>query len=337
MVAEAAVPQPCAAVVGVKSPHPTAPVVDVAVGLLSRPDGALLLGSRPAGKPYAGWWEFPGGKFEAAENPHQALVREFAEELGVQVHASTPWLLREYRYEHAHVRLHFRRIVRWSGEPSPHEGQVLSWQHPAQLSVQPLLPASLEVVRWLRLPASYAISCAGQLGDDIFVDRLRQRLAQGLRLLQLREPAMQASRFEALFGRVLAECHAYGAQLLVNSTHPQRFWQLAGGVHLRSADLAALSSRPPLPWVAASCHDAKELAAAGALGCDFCVLGPVAPTASHPGAAALGWDRFAEMALHAHVPVFALGGLEDRDLGSASTRGAHGVASLSAAWRERAD
>ena len=51
------------------------PVVQVAVGVLVRGDGAFLLTSRPAGKPYAGYWEFPGGKLEAGEDVRAALQR----------------------------------------------------------------------------------------------------------------------------------------------------------------------------------------------------------------------------------------------------------------------
>ena len=185
----------------------------------------------------------------------------------------------------------------------------------------------------MRLPDVYAISDAARLGDDPFIDRLRKRLVQGLRLVQLREPGMDPARFESLFARVLSECHAYGAQLVVNSAHPERFWQVAGGVHLRAADAAARRERPALPWVAASCHDAAELAVAAALGCDFCVLGPVAPTASHPGAPVLGWERFGLLAADARMPVYALGGLAVSDLDAARLRGAQGVASLGAVWQ----
>ena len=84
-------------------------IVDVAVGVLIREDGRVLLASRPAGKPYAGYWEFPGGKLEEGETVHAALVRELKEELDIALADSFPWFVKEYRYEHAHVRLHFRR------------------------------------------------------------------------------------------------------------------------------------------------------------------------------------------------------------------------------------
>ena len=91
-------------------------VVDVAVGVLIREDGRVLLASRPEGKPWAGYWEFPGGKLEDGETVHQALVRELDEELGVRLADSFPWFVKEHRYEHAHVRLHFRRSRDFFGE-----------------------------------------------------------------------------------------------------------------------------------------------------------------------------------------------------------------------------
>src|SRR5690554_783141 len=116
---------------------------EVAVGVVFREDGAVLIGQRLQGKPYAGWWEFPGGKFEAGENAAEALARELREELGIQVLESRPWVVREHVYEHAHVRLHFRRVVRWEGKVSSCEGQAFVWQQPDAIDVEPLLPAAI--------------------------------------------------------------------------------------------------------------------------------------------------------------------------------------------------
>ena len=105
----------------------TQPVVDVAVGVLIREDGRMLLGSRPQGKPYAGYWEFPGGKMEPGETVHDALKRELDEELGITLRRSVPWFVTEHRYEHAHVRLHFRRSKDFTGEPVAKEGQEFGY------------------------------------------------------------------------------------------------------------------------------------------------------------------------------------------------------------------
>ena len=78
MVAENIAPQGTPAVAERKH-------TEVAVGILLRDDGAMLLSTRPPGKPYAGYWEFPGGKLEAGETVEQALRRELIEELGVTI------------------------------------------------------------------------------------------------------------------------------------------------------------------------------------------------------------------------------------------------------------
>src|SRR5262249_40222123 len=100
------------------------PPIDVAVGILMRPNGDVLLGQRPEGKPYAGYWEFPGGKVEPGEAILDALKREFVEELGVAITSAEAWCGVEHVYEHAHVRLHFFISRDWAGEPQSLEGQA---------------------------------------------------------------------------------------------------------------------------------------------------------------------------------------------------------------------
>lgn len=124
-----------------------APPIDVAVGILMKPNGDVLLGSRPEGKPYAGYWEFPGGKVEAGEVVLDALKREFAEEIGVQLLSAEPWCGVEHVYPHAHVRLHFFISREWQGEPRALEGQQLAWQ--GQLQLAPILPATIPLLQWL--------------------------------------------------------------------------------------------------------------------------------------------------------------------------------------------
>ena len=121
--------------------------IDVAVGILMKPNGDVLLGQRPAGKPYAGYWEFPGGKVEPGEAILDALKREFVEELGVQIVSAREWCGVEHVYEHAHVRLHFFISEAWLGEPQSLEGQAFAWQ--GAVGVAPLLPATIPLLQWL--------------------------------------------------------------------------------------------------------------------------------------------------------------------------------------------
>ncbi|AOF85632.1 NUDIX domain protein [Hydrogenophaga sp. RAC07] len=126
------------------------PVVDVAVGLLIAPDGHFLLTSRPVGKVYAGYWEFPGGKLEAGESVEQALRRELQEEIGVTIGAAHTWRDSLVDYPHALVRLHFCKVFDWTGALQMREGQQFSWETlPARCA--PILPGTVPVLEWLAL------------------------------------------------------------------------------------------------------------------------------------------------------------------------------------------
>ncbi len=123
-------------------------VTEVAVGVLVRTDGAFLLTSRPTGKVYEGYWEFPGGKLELNESVEQALRRELQEELGITIGGAELWKTQMVDYPHALVRLHFCKVWQWQGDLQMREGQSFAWQ---QLPVQvvPILPGTVPVLEWL--------------------------------------------------------------------------------------------------------------------------------------------------------------------------------------------
>lgn len=320
-----------------QSPDPS--IVDVAVGVVSLADGRVLLGQRPEGKPYAGWWEFPGGKIEAGESVHEALARELFEELGLQIRSSAPWLIREHRYEHAHVRLHFCRVWDFDGEPESRESQAFAWVDPADNQFEPLLPATVPLIRLLTLPPLYAISCATDIGVPAFIARLREVLAAQRCVVQLREPGMDDAQFAGLFDAALAVCREHHAPLLVNSYHPDVFWQRADGVHVRQRDIASLHyQRDRLNdchWIAVSCHDAQELQQAADIGAHFATLSPVCPTRTHPDAPAMGWSEFQRYVCSSLLPVYALGGLQLTMADTAQAHGAHGMAMIRGVFSPR--
>jgi 8-oxo-dGTP diphosphatase len=122
-------------------------VVDVAVGVLVRPNGDFLLTSRPPGKVYEHYWEFPGGKLEPGETVEQALRRELQEEIGITIGAVHPWRVELVDYPHALVRLNFCKVFDWTGELHMHEGQQFAWQS-LPVEVQPVLPGTVPVLAW---------------------------------------------------------------------------------------------------------------------------------------------------------------------------------------------
>jgi 8-oxo-dGTP diphosphatase len=124
------------------------PVVDVAVGVLMQADGQFLLTSRPEGKVYAGYWEFPGGKLEAGETVEEALRRELQEELGIVIGAAQIWKTQMVDYPHALVRLHFCKVWDWQGDLQMREAQSHAWQQ-LPVDVVPVLPGTIPVLTWL--------------------------------------------------------------------------------------------------------------------------------------------------------------------------------------------
>jgi 8-oxo-dGTP diphosphatase len=303
-------------------------IVDVAAAVILRDDGSFLLGRRPPGTAYAGWWEFPGGKVEVGETAYEAMVRELAEELGIVVERAYPWIMREHVYEHAHVRIHFFRVVAWSGELRDLQHDALEWQAVDAVTVTPMLPANAPVLAALGLPDVYAAS----MGVDAQLTALTRALAGGLRLVQLREPGLPLAQRAAFVHAAVALCHGFGARVLVNGDLELARESGADGVHLPALALMAARERPDCELVAASCHDRNELEQAGRLGVDFVVCGPLRATPSHPGQAGIGWGAFAELARNLPMPVYALGGTTRDDLPMAWSAGAHGIAAIRGAW-----
>ncbi len=313
-------------------PAPTTPIINVAAAVIFAPDGRFLLAQRPVGKPWAGYWEFPGGKFEPGEDESQALARELHEELGIEVDQAWPWITRVFAYPERTVRLHFHRVPRWHGEPHGKENQALAWQSPENVTVAPLLPANAPVLKALALPPVYAITGAARFGMNDFLNRVQVALERGVRLIQVREHDMPAERLEQFARRVIKIAQIEGARVLINGDQALAVRVQADGVHWPAHQLMNLKARPDLPLCAASCHNRAELDRAAELELDFVVLSPVLSTPSHPGVTGLGWPAFAGMIRNYPLPVYALGGMRLEYLTQAMEHGAHGASLLSGIW-----
>ena len=306
----------------------------MAVGVLGSADGRVLIARRPAHVHQGGKWEFPGGKIRPHEDPEDALRRELREELGIVIRRARPMLRVDHPYEDKRVLLDVWRVLAYEGDPAGKEGQPVKWVPHHELHRYEFPQANKPILRALSLPPVYAISQAGELGYDVFLERLKTALEKGLRLVQLREPLMEPAAYHALAEEVLELCHEHGARLLINDEPAAAVRHGADGVHLNSARLLACNERP-LPGdrlVAASCHNENELKKAAAIAADFALLSPVRRTRSHPAAEPLGWERFGVLAAGAGLPVYALGGMGPADLEAARYHGAHGVAMMREAW-----
>ena len=306
-------------------------LVDVAVGALIRSDGHVLVMQRKPGTPYAGRWEFPGGKFEAGEDAASALARELEEELGITPIRQRPLMRIRHDYPERKVRLHCLKVDAWRGELVAREGHALAWRPPADLHALAMLDADKPLITALKLPDRYAITA--DEAPEALLAGIERLIDHGHTLIQFRAPSL-GDAFEWTAKKAIARCRARRVTLLVNATPAVATTLAADGIHLSAARLTQLKSRPFSAdrWVAASCHDAAELAHARAIGCDFAVLGPVSATASHRGATPLGWDHFAALADCAGLPVIALGGMKDDDREHAWRSHGQGIAGISAWW-----
>ncbi len=312
--------------------EPAAPTrwIEVAAAVIERGDGEFLLAQRPEGKVYAGWWEFPGGKVETGEPVPAALARELREELGIDVHRAFPWITRTFSYPHGNVRLHFYRVVEWSGTLQSREGQAFAWQRLPGLTVSPILPANGPILGALALPLVLGITPADLADPQDAALQFAAGIRSGLRLLQIRLPGLSEARCRAVTEALAAQARDAGVRVVVNGGNA---WQdESAGLHLRSVDLAGLAERPARDLVGASCHGPEDLDRAERLGLDYAVLGPVLPTATHPGHPGIGWPQFERWARGRTLPVYAIGGLSPADLPAARAAGAHGIAAIRAVW-----
>ena len=307
-------------------------IIDVAAGVIMGENGHILLAERPAGAPLAGFWEFPGGKFESGESPVEALSRELQEELGIELDEAHPWITRIHAYTDSSVRLHMYRVTGWHGEPHGREGQRLSWEDPHAVGVSPLLSANDGILQSLNLPQLYAITHASKYGIPGFMQRLCTALEGGVRLIQVRERDMPPAQLATFARDVISVARPHGARVLVNGDIGIAREAGADGVHLQSDQLMRCPTRPDIEWLGASCHNREELLRAAELGADLAVLSPVLPTQSHPGAPTLGWVGFSQLCLDLPMPVYALGGMRTDMIHTAMTHSAHGVALLSGIW-----
>jgi 8-oxo-dGTP diphosphatase len=306
--------------------------VHVVAGVLLDARGRVLLARRTEGRDLAGLWEFPGGKVDPGETPMQALARELREELGIRVQAAEPLVAVPQQYRDKRILLDVFR-VRYAGKPSGREQQALAWAPPEKLGTYPMPPADRPVVAALTQPAFYLVTPDLDGDRRAFIAGIVRALEGGIRRIQLRVPSLAGAKLQSLAMDVKQHCDPVGAQLLVNGDVALAA-RIGCGVHLKAAQLMALRERPlpaQLP-VAASCHDAAELAHAQQLGLDFGVLGPVAESPGH--GAPMGWRGFAQLREHVSLPLYGLGGLDRDDLVLARTHGAQGIAAIRGLWAD---
>lgn len=306
-------------------------VVAAAIG---NAQGDYLIARRAASAHQGGKWEFPGGKVEPGEDARAALSRELNEELGIRPILSRPLIRIHHAYPDKSVLLDVWHVQSYSGEAYAREGQPLAWVAANALQTYDFPEANRPIITALNLPSHYLITPEPGADRKAYLSTLRDRLQQGIVLLQLRAHTLDPPAYAELAGEVLRLCRQYGARLLLNADPAQAVHLAADGVHLSARRLHQLQARP-LPdhaLLGASCHTLADLQQAQRVGCDFAVLSPVQATQTHAQAEPLGWPAFSALCEHATLPVYALGGLSPAHTQIAQQAGAQGVAAIRGLW-----
>lgn len=124
--------------------------LSVAAGILCDAAGRVLIAERRNDGPFQGLWEFPGGKIDAGESAPEALSRELAEELGIEVTTCSSFMNLRHEYDDRVVTIEFFIVSSWNSDPIGREGQELRWVRRDALDAEKLLPADVPVVAALK-------------------------------------------------------------------------------------------------------------------------------------------------------------------------------------------
>lgn len=226
-------------------------------------------------------------------------------------------------------------MTAWNGQVHGREGQELRWLGADALSELAMPAADVPVVTAVRLPHSYLVTPSPGNDPDAFLAALCASIDAGVELVVLRAKELAPCELVSLSRQAADVCHARGARMLINGDPALLGASGADGIHLDSARLLAAKARP-IParaWLAASCHDVRELEQAARIGADFAVLSPVGATPTHANALPIGWQRFQQLVERVNLPVFALGGMGLGDLAVAWEHGGQGIAAMRALWK----
>jgi len=308
--------------------------IHVAAAVIRGADGQILLAKRADDQHQGGLWEFPGGKVEAGETVQVALARELEEELGIRPNAARPLIQVRHDYPDKQVLLDVWEVTAFDGEPHGAEGQPLAWVSPRHLPNYEFPAANRPIVAAARLPEHYLITPEGLSGPEL-LRGIQAALKNGVRLLQLRAPAMFDAQYRDIAVDALGLC-AGKAQLMLKGPLEWLGDFPAAGWHLTAQQLRELSAAgrpfPPQRWLAASCHSRDELELATQMGVDFVTLSPVQATQTHPDAQPLGWAQVSEWLQGFNQPAYLLGGVTPAETARAWQAGAQGVAGIRAFW-----
>lgn len=298
--------------------------IEVVAAVIRDANGNVLIARRPQNKHQGGKWEFPGGKVEAGESRRSALSRELYEELGIDVANSARLISVYHEYEDKSIYLDVYEVLNWQGTPRGVEGQAVEWVPVSALSEREFPEANKPIIDAVLLP----------------------------KFIKMLKPVVTSEAFERQILSSLESKHAFIFHSFEDTelTHEQLNWMLDTAserqkevilqsppplvrldynLHLSTEELLKAQEKPAAKRVSATCHTPGELFKAQRLGLDFIFIGPVLMSSFTTDLKALGWPSFQSLVGRVNIPVYAIGGLSDKDLELAREYGAQGIASTS--------
>lgn len=305
--------------------------INVVLGVL-REDNRIFLVWRDAPSRHSNCWELPGGKVEANESPPAALQRELHEELGLAVIVGQPVITMTHHEHDLSLRFRVYEVRRRYSGGRLAVNRPTQWCRREDLHHQKLPPANGAMVHAVQLPHTYAIISAGDNDSaDDFITRLQCADRLGGRLFLMRAPQRTADQQRAFIRACRSASIDCRRSLLVHNRPAWVEEEDLAGVHVGQAVMTTLERRPVAAdrWFAVSCHSLEEVQRAEHLGADFCVLGPLAATPSHPPTSPLlGLDGFCSIISAVNIPVFAIGGMNLQAVSKVRGCGGQGIAGI---------
>lgn len=311
--------------------------VHVVVAIIQNTKQEILVSRRKSDAHLGGLLEFPGGKVEKNESSVDALRRELAEELSIQLIKSAPLIQIPYTYTERKILLDAYLVSEYSGEVTANEGQEIYWKTVESLSDDDFPAANYGLIRALKLPKIFPVTPSYSQNPENFLMKFESVVSRAsVSIIQLRSHELELSEYVKLAKKCAALCSKYEVRLILNNEANGLNESHAAGIHLTSNKLLNTNKRPldVTKLVGASCHDQKEVEHANMIGLDYIFLGPVIEKnlSNNAKTKTLEWDGFAALAKNSLVPAFAIGGLSESDIDASVSYGGHGVAAIRSLW-----
>jgi 8-oxo-dGTP diphosphatase len=305
----------------------------VVAAVIRNSKGETLLSKRLPNTVHAGLWEFPGGKRELNEPVFQTLKRELFEELGIKVTNARPLIHVYHEYpENKKIHLDIWQVEGWDGEPFGKENQEIQWI--TDFSKLTFLEANYPILKAVQLPSIMAITPEP---DDDFWYELEKTLETGIQFIQFRAYSLDKQMFCEYAEKILRLSQLYQAKIILNADVKLAEQLGSSAVHLNALRLYSYTERPvnKNTILSVSCHTLDDIRQAHKIDADLILLAAIKPTFSHPDKKALGWCQFAQFTEQSKIPIYALGGMQKKDLPVAWAHGAQGIAGIRGIWQCR--